>query len=157
MQSNSQQCLKHNLESSNKLRKSWDGYIKDLMTGLNQNRQSPMAANVVDSLGLNEDASMECIVKAILKKMKVKTALWQRSEEGDVYHITFSVTSGYTHEKMLTMLKEWGIGDREGSSVSIVPCTLLHKPVRELDVDGITEQQYVFFLGGGGLLLLSLL
>lgn len=111
------------------------------MTGLNQNKESPVAANVADSLELNEDASMESVVKAILKKMKVKSALWQRSDQGDVYHIMFSVESGYTHEKMLTMLKEWGIGDREGSSVSIVPCTLLHKPMREIDADGITAQQ----------------
>lgn len=110
------------------------------MTGLNQNKQSPVATNP-DTLDLSEDASMECVVKAILKKMKVKSALWQRSEAGDVYYITFSVQSGYTHEKMLTMLREWGIGEREGSSVSIIPCTLLHKPIREVDADGITAQQ----------------
>lgn len=110
------------------------------MTGY-QNKQSPVAANVADSLDLNEDASMESVVKAILQKMKVKSALWQRSDLGDVYHIMFSVESGYTHEKMLTMLKEWGIGEREGSSVSIIPCTLLHKPMREVDADGIIAQQ----------------
>lgn len=110
------------------------------MTGQNH-KESPLAANVADSLELNDDASMESVVKAILNKMKVKSALWQRSDQGDVYHIMFSVETGYTHEKMLTMLKEWGIGEREGSSVSVIPCTLLHRPIREVDADGITAWQ----------------
>lgn len=125
-----------------RLRKSWDGYLRDLMESAKRIKITQTVADgVAKSLEIDDDAPMEQVLHAILKKMKIKTALWQRSESGDAYQITFSLESGYCHEKMMTMLREWGIGEREGSSVSILPCQLMHKPMPERDFEGKKEQK----------------
>lgn len=128
----------------NHLRKSWDGYLRDLMESAKRIKITPSTAvadGVAKSLEIEDDAPMEQVLRAILRKMKIKTALWQRSEAGDAYQVTFSLESGYCHEKMMTMLREWGIGEREGSSVSVLPCELMHKPIPERGIEGKMEQK----------------
>lgn len=125
-----------NDEANGAIRKSWDGYLKDLVTSAKKPRSERA------TLDLDTTAAMETVVREVLKKMRLRTALWQTSDAKDYIQISVSVDAGYVQERLLTMLTEWGIGEREGSSISMVPCTLVaHKPPPEPEVAGEAEDQ----------------
>lgn len=137
------------------IRKSWDGYIKDLMSSAKK-MASPavVAANVEPTLNVENHASMETVMREILKKMRIRTAIWQTGFDGTTWQISFSVQSGYVQERLLTMLTEWGIGERDGSVVSMMPCTLMAPPVRaaphpqdDQDVDGDARHDQEYGIG----------
>lgn len=124
------------------MRKSWDGYIKDLMlsakkitspaivstTGSSSNAAA--IADIEPTLNVENHASMETVMREILKKMRVRTAVWQNGDDGNTWQIVFSIEAGFPQERMLTMLTEWGIGERDGSVVSMMPCTVMAPPIR---------------------------
>lgn len=121
------------------MRKSWDGYIKDMMLSAKKAKSPQHATPATEpSLNIENHASMEMVMRELLKKMRIEqTAVWQTDAAGDAWQIVFSLSSEYAQERALTMLTEWGIGEREGSSVSMVPCTvLMHKPEPVRDVGG---------------------
>lgn len=108
--------------------------------------KSPLHASTTEpSLNIENHSSMEMVMRELLKKMRIsRSAVWQKDASGDAWQIMFSVDSEFAQERALTMLTEWGIGEREGSAVSMVPCTvLMHKPEPERDVDGevLDEQE----------------
>lgn len=76
------------------------------------------------------DSSMESIVNALLKKLNIENSVWQLSRDGAFYQITFSVDAEHRHKFVLSTLDEWGIGHRQGSCVSVVPCTVYNSPTR---------------------------
>lgn len=82
---------------------------------------------------LDDNMSMEKVMKEILEKMKISNCVWYKSYNGNSYQISFSITTGKLCDDVIHMLSEWGIGQREGSSISIVPCTLYYDP--NLDQD----------------------
>lgn len=74
---------------------------------------------------------MVTVLREILKKMQIKTASWQKTEMKDYYQIMFSFEAGNRQRKLQNMLNDWGIGEREGSSVTMIPGTLLHTQCSE--------------------------
>lgn len=127
-------------------RRSWDGYLKEIVTSAK--KLSPKIelkeGELLDKpLGLDSTSNMVIVVREILKKMKIQTATWQKSETQDYYQIMFSIVAGNNQRKLQTMLNEWGIGVREGSSVTIIPGTLLHTPYPTTSNNGTNTQEYI--------------
>lgn len=120
------------------MRKSWDGYLKELVTSAK--KPKPERA----TLDIETTAAMETVVREILKKLRIKSALWQTSDLKDSVQISLSVEAGYMQERLLTMLTEWGIGERDGSSISMVPCSLVApKPHVEPDREELlADEEY---------------
>ena len=71
---------------------------------------------------------MEQIITEMLKKMKIENATWQISHSENYAQIVFSIKTGLLHEKVLAILSEWGIGERDGSSVSVIPLAVYNRP-----------------------------
>lgn len=126
----------HHNESTSGMRKSWDGYLKDFVTSAKKTK--PERA----TLDIETTAAMETVVREIFKKMRLKSALWQTSDSKDSVQISVSVEAGYVQERLLNMLTEWGIGERDGSSISMVPCSLVApKPHMEQEGEDVTEDE----------------
>ncbi|XP_037709726.1 uncharacterized protein LOC119547096 isoform X2 [Drosophila subpulchrella] len=77
-------------------------------------------------LDLPLDTAQEQVLRQILKKFHIPNAVWLPSLEGNAYHISFSMDFDERYENLYEALQEWGIGDREGSAVSVVGC-LAHR------------------------------
>lgn len=67
---------------------------------------------------------MERIVTDILAKFQIGNSVRQLTQGTKFYQITFTVESDIRHELILSMLNDRGIGYRNESSVSIIPCTI---------------------------------
>lgn len=103
------------------------------------NKQTPHISSADRrSLQLSSDTSMEQIMVELLRKLKIDNAFWQLNRNKTSYQITFTIDD-YRHEILLNILNEWGIGEREGSSVSMVPCPLYNKP-NDMDTAADTSQ-----------------
>jgi hypothetical protein len=74
---------------------------------------------------------MEKIMQMIIRKMKILNCTWLKANNENSYQITFCVESGTKCDDIIHLLSEWGIGQREGSSISIIPCTLYFDPEQE--------------------------
>lgn len=83
---------------------------------------------------------METVVREILKKMRINSALWKTSDTKDSVQISLSVEAGYAQERLLNILTEWGIGERDGSSISMVDCSLV-APKQHVDDEELTEDE----------------
>ncbi|KAH8249033.1 hypothetical protein KR032_005328 [Drosophila birchii] len=68
------------------------------------------------------DTDQEQVLRRILRKFHIPNAVWLRSLEGNAFHVSFSMEFDERYEELYEALQEWGIGDREGSSVSVVSC-----------------------------------
>ncbi|KAH8410648.1 hypothetical protein KR009_009870 [Drosophila setifemur] len=68
------------------------------------------------------DTVQEHVLRKILRKFRIPNAVWLSSVDGNAYHITFCMEFDERYEDLYETLQEWGIGDREGSSVSVVSC-----------------------------------
>lgn len=90
------------------------------------------------SLKLSTDTPMEIIMIELIKKLKIENAFWQISRDKNYYQISFTVDD-YRHEVLLNILNEWGIGDRDGTTVSMIPYALHNKPNEgnTIDPDGL--------------------
>lgn len=121
------------------MRKSWDGYLKDFVTSAKKTKPSDRA-----TLDIATNAPMETVVREILKKMRLlKWALLQTGYDKDYLQISVAVEAGYVQERLLTMLTEWGIGERDGSSISMVACSLVTPklPMERSDGEDIAEHE----------------
>ncbi|XP_043647908.1 uncharacterized protein LOC122616497 [Drosophila teissieri] len=72
------------------------------------------------------DTDQEQVVRQILQKFHIPHAVWLPSQEGNAYHISFSMDFDERYENLYEALQEFGIGDREGSAISVVSC-LAHR------------------------------
>ncbi|KAH8341283.1 hypothetical protein KR059_001754 [Drosophila kikkawai] len=68
------------------------------------------------------DTDQEQVLRRILRKFHIPNAVWLRSLEGNAFHVSFSMEFDERYEELYEALQEWGIGDREGSTVSVVSC-----------------------------------
>ncbi|BFF94889.1 uncharacterized protein DMAD_12408 [Drosophila madeirensis] len=68
------------------------------------------------------DTAQEHVLQQILRKFHISHAVWLSSMEGTRYHVSFSMDFDEQFENLYEALQEWGIGDREGSTVSVVSC-----------------------------------
>lgn len=77
------------------------------------------------SLKIASDASMELVMMELLKKMKIDNSIWHKSKEETYFQIIFSLeTNTDRYESIITLFHEWGIGERNGSFLSILPCSV---------------------------------
>lgn len=83
---------------------------------------------------LNQHSSMEHVMNEVIEKMKIKNASWVSTNRGNSYQVTFSLDSSRVDDT-IHFLSEWGIGQREGSSISIIPCTLYYDQTNHEDTD----------------------
>lgn len=78
----------------------------------------------MERLPLDESCSMEKVIREIIARMRIKDSSWIRVNNGNSYQVTFSLENGVRCDDTIHMLSEFGIGQKEGSSVAIIPCTL---------------------------------
>lgn len=71
---------------------------------------------------------MESVMRETLKSIKIVNAAWILTNKNKNYQIMFSMESSTLCEDFLRIMNEWGIGERRGTSVSLMPCTFYHKP-----------------------------
>ncbi|KAM7353003.1 uncharacterized protein ACRADG_005308 [Cochliomyia hominivorax] len=113
-------------------RKSWEG-IKDILSSTKRKQQKKKDQYI--DLELSQDICMETVLKEILKKFHIQGATWAKDAEGRMYQIFFTVEFNETYEKILDNLNEWGIGDREGSTVSVMNCLTSKTYAQKVDND----------------------
>lgn len=68
------------------------------------------------------DSAMEHVLQQLLRKFEITNAHWVRSLDGASYQITFTLEFNETYENLYDALQHWGIGEREGSTVSVMNC-----------------------------------
>lgn len=88
---------------------------------------------------LEDSASMEKVMREIIEMMLIKNSSWVRVNSGNSYQVTFSLESGVRCDDTIHMLSEFGIGQKEGSSIAIVPCTLYNDHHRVKNDDDETN------------------
>jgi uncharacterized hydrophobic protein (TIGR00271 family) len=109
--------------------------------------------NRIEPPPLDDTSSMEKVVREIIEQMHIKNSSFRRINSGNSYQVTFSLENGVRCDDTIHMLSEFGIGQKAGSSVSIIPCTLYsdHQRVKEEDEDSaqsvIKETAWNKFIG----------
>ncbi|XP_055296395.1 uncharacterized protein LOC129565471 [Sitodiplosis mosellana] len=86
-------------------------------------------------LNISEDSTMESIMNELFKKLKIDNAAWQLSKSMKYYQITFFVESNARHELILSTLNEWGVGQRNGSLMSMIPCAIYNQSPKADNLD----------------------
>lgn len=84
---------------------------------------------------LDAFSTMECVVREIIERIHIKNSSWVRVSSGNSYQVTFSLENGKRCDDTIHMLSEFGIGQKEGSSIAIIPCTLYTDRRRSVKVD----------------------
>ncbi|XP_043068550.1 uncharacterized protein [Drosophila bipectinata] len=84
--------------------------------------QTPDGGSRDQLLDMPLDTAQELVLKKILRKFHIPNAIWLSSLDGTAYNVSFSMEFDERYESLYDALQEWGIGDREGSSVSVVSC-----------------------------------
>lgn len=88
---------------------------------------------------------MEKIIREIIERMRIRNASWQRVNGGNSFKVSFSLEKGVRCDDTIHLLSEFGIGQRKGSSIAIVPCTLYSDKSRLKDDDeASTSTQAIF-------------
>lgn len=108
--------------------------LKDFVTIFNKTDQRKKNSQIYDPnyLTISSDASMERIMQEIIKKYKIDSDIWQMSRNKQYYQITFFIdTIYYRCQMVMNILKAWGIGERNGSCVSVMPCTVFNRRLTE--------------------------
>jgi uncharacterized hydrophobic protein (TIGR00271 family) len=94
---------------------------------------------------LDKSATMERVLIEIIDRMRIRNASWQRVNGGNSFKISFSLEKGFRCDDTIHMLSEFGIGQKEGSSIAIVPCTLYNDKTRlKEDDESSTSTQAMF-------------
>ncbi|EDW25470.1 GL26408 [Drosophila persimilis] len=81
------------------------------------------------------DTAQEQVLQQILRSFHISNAVWLSSSEGSRYHVSFSMDFDEQFESLYEALQEWGIGDREGSTVSVVTCLANRSYVQREQLD----------------------
>jgi len=85
----------------------------------------------LNDLGLAPDAFMEDVMMAIMKKKRLRRVTWLPTKNVDGHQILFNIENGARCDDTIRLLSEWGVGEREGTSVSVLPCSLYYEPIHE--------------------------
>lgn len=118
--------------------------------------------NRIDPPPLDDTSSMEKVVREIIEQMHIRNSSWVRVNSGNSYQVTFSLENGVRCDDTIHMLRffclitlslmrltnflnssEFGIGQKTGSSVSIIPCTLYSDRQRVKEDDDDSAQSTV--------------
>lgn len=118
------------------LRKSWDG-LKDVLSSARKRKnhdnseEKSLNKNSNNDLNLPEDAFMVDIMNGIIKLKNIRRVTWLPTQNNEGHQILFNIENGSRCEDTIRLLSEWGVGEREGTSVSVLPCTLYHEPIHD--------------------------
>lgn len=94
---------------------------------------------------LDKTTPMERVLREIIERMRIRNASWHRVNGGNSFKISFSLEKGIRCDDTIHMLSEFGIGQKEGSSIAIVPCTLYNDKTRlKEDDESSTSTQAMF-------------
>ncbi|XP_037928109.1 uncharacterized protein LOC119662541 [Teleopsis dalmanni] len=74
-----------------------------------------------NSLQIPTDSPMEVVMRALIKKFNLK-AVWIKDVEGRTYQISFLTDGDETYDEIIAAVHEWGIGERDGSSIVVNSC-----------------------------------
>uniref|UniRef100_A0A1B0FAS8 DUF389 domain-containing protein n=1 Tax=Glossina morsitans morsitans TaxID=37546 RepID=A0A1B0FAS8_GLOMM len=100
-------------------RKSWEG-LRDILASTKRKTQKKKSATV--ELEISQSTCMELVLKEILRKFQIQSAVWTKDADSKIHQIFFTIEFNETYEKLLDNFNEWGIGDREGSSITVMNC-----------------------------------
>lgn len=121
---------------------SWSGLKKKVLAPLTtQNPSNRITKDQNCNLEIAEDSCMEVVIKEIFKKMHIENASWTKANDGKSWQIIFSLESNEKYESMLRKFQDWGIGDREGSSVSVVNCNAFRSHNITNEADTFSEEK----------------
>ncbi|GJQ77228.1 hypothetical protein Trydic_g14897 [Trypoxylus dichotomus] len=67
-------------------------------------------------------------MEKIIKQLKIENSVWTKNLDNNYIQVTFTLRIDDLYEEVLEILKEYHIGFKYGSSVSVVPCTLHYGP-----------------------------
>lgn len=118
-----------NAHDRTRLRRSWDG-IKDVFSSV-RGKKKGATTTFSNDLNLPLDAYMEEILEAIIARKNIKRVTWLKTKNGEGAQVLFNLESGPRCEDTIRLLSEWGVGEREGTSVSVLPCTIYHEPIHD--------------------------
>lgn len=93
---------------------------------------------------LDATASMERVLREIIDRMRIRNASWQRVNGGNSYKICFCLEKGIRFDDTIHMLSKFGIGEKEGSSIAVVPCTLYNDKTRLKEDDETSTSTAMF-------------
>lgn len=94
---------------------------------------------------LDKTTPMERVLREIIERMRIRNASWQRVNGGNSFKISFSLEKGIRCDDTIHMLSEFGIGEKEGSSIAIVPCTLYNDKTRLKEDDETSTSTQAMF------------
>uniref|UniRef100_A0A1A9WZQ5 DUF389 domain-containing protein n=1 Tax=Glossina brevipalpis TaxID=37001 RepID=A0A1A9WZQ5_9MUSC len=100
-------------------RKSWEG-LRDILASTKRKSQKKKSATV--ELEITQNTCMQTVLKEILRKFQIQNTIWTKDSDCKMYQIFFTIEFNETYERLLDNFNEWGIGDREGSSITVMNC-----------------------------------
>lgn len=118
------------LDQDGKVAEPNEATVKILATPSRRESQQT-ETEYLNDLDLPPDAFMEDVMTAIVQKKKLRRVTWQPTRNDDGHQILFSIENGNRCDDLIRLLSEWGVGEREGTSVSVLPCSLYHEPIIE--------------------------
>ncbi|CRL06705.1 CLUMA_CG019556, isoform A [Clunio marinus] len=85
---------------------------------------------------LDDNTPLERVIQEIIERMEIRNVSWVRVNSGNCYQVQFTLENGDRCDDTIHLLSEFGIGQKEGSSVAIIPCTLYNsEPIRKPNID----------------------
>uniref|UniRef100_A0A0A1WKR0 Uncharacterized protein MJ1221 n=1 Tax=Zeugodacus cucurbitae TaxID=28588 RepID=A0A0A1WKR0_ZEUCU len=121
------------------IRKSWEG-LRDILSSSSRKRKRDSS-----QLNIPSDSCMETVLREILRRSQIFNAVWTKDTDGRMHQIIFTVEFNENYENLLDKLHEWGIGDRVGSTVSVMNCLVSKTFRREAESDFAQENDDVNF------------
>uniref|UniRef100_A0A0K8V4S4 Uncharacterized protein MJ1221 n=1 Tax=Bactrocera latifrons TaxID=174628 RepID=A0A0K8V4S4_BACLA len=111
------------------IRKSWEG-LRDILSSSSRKRKRDSS-----QLNIPSDSCMETVLREILKRSQIFNAVWTKDTDGRMHQVMFTVEFNENYENLLDKLHEWGIGDRVGSTVSVMNCLISKTFRRQTEFD----------------------
>lgn len=94
---------------------------------------------------------MEQVMREIISRMQITNVSWKKINSGNGYKISFCLEKGVRCDETIHLLSEYGIGQKKGSSIAVVPCTYYeNRRLKDKDresTDNLKENAWTRFVG----------
>lgn len=90
----------------------------------NLRKECQEASPETHELNIPCESSMERVLEEIIAKGKITGAAWTEVRKSQKWQIIFTLESGLRCDRVTQWLNDWGIGYRDGSTVTLTPCTV---------------------------------
>ncbi|XP_059609450.1 uncharacterized protein LOC132256880 [Phlebotomus argentipes] len=87
-------------------------------------KASQEATKDTHELNIPPESSMERVLEEIIARGKISGAAWTEVRKSQKWQIIFTLENGHRCDRVTQWLSEWGIGYREGSTITLTPCTV---------------------------------